>query len=338
MLNEKQIAQEALNVLNTTTGLKGVWHNAKKDTGLDGQIELAFEGKKKRFFVQVKRELRNKQVDQLIEMADKYAPLMVIAETIFPTLKEKLREQKVGYIDAAGNIFANTTDLYIWIDGNKPAPKQKKPITNRAFTKTGLKTVFYLLLHQNAINLPYRTLANLTDVALGNINNVIEGLRDAGYILQVNEKTFKINKRKELLNRWIVGYQETLKPTLHLGNYKFVDRNNLRNWKRLELGGDETIWGGEPAADHYTNYIVPEKLTVYTYRKEPLIPKWKLIPDENGEVQFYRKFWKDLNTETEKYAPPLLVYADLMITNDPRCEEVAEIIYEKYLKHEFERY
>jgi hypothetical protein len=30
------------------------------------------------------------------------------------------------------------------------------------------------------------------------------------------------------------------------------------------------------------------------------------------------------------------VYADLLLTNDPRCLETAGMIYDKYLKNEFE--
>lgn len=68
-------------------------------------------------------------------------PLWVIAERIFPalkeTLQETLRENKIGYLDTAGNIYVNTPEQFVWLDGHK-ATETKKPVTNRAFTKTGL--------------------------------------------------------------------------------------------------------------------------------------------------------------------------------------------------------
>lgn len=159
---------------------------------------------------------------------------MIIAENIFPTLKQILRDKKIAYLDAAGNIYVHTDTNFIWIDGNKPV-EEKKTVTNRAFTKTGLKTVFYLLINKDAVNMPHRKLAEATDVALGNIKNVIEGLKDAGFILQVNDTTLKLQNKKALFERWITGYRETLKPKLLLGTYKFWDKYKLHNWQKLPL-------------------------------------------------------------------------------------------------------
>jgi hypothetical protein len=93
--------------------------------------------------------------------------------------------------------------------------------------------------------------------------------------------------------------------------------------------------GGEPAAEVLTNYLTPEVLTVYTEKgRAALMPKWAIIPDEKGNVQVYQKFWKDEEWDEQKLAPPLLIYADLMMTGDPRCQETAKIIYDKYLVHE----
>src|SRR5690606_38877337 len=118
------------------------------------------------------------------------------------TIMAQLREEGIGYLDKAGNIFINDGDIYLWIDGLKLEKKVKR-VANRAFTKAGLKTVFYLLLHKDAINLPHRQLALHTGVALGNIPNVIEGLRDAGFVLQLNKQEKILHNKKALLTRWI---------------------------------------------------------------------------------------------------------------------------------------
>ena len=52
----------------------------------------------------------------------------------------------------------------IWLDGQKNT-EPEKPVTNRAFTKTGLRTVFYLLMNEQGIRIPYRTIAKQTGVA-----------------------------------------------------------------------------------------------------------------------------------------------------------------------------
>ena len=333
-MNENQIAQLALEKLQERTGITGKWKPLAR--GADGRIELRLDGNLRRFYAEVKTELRQHQLDQVKGQAKLHPPFIVIAEKIFPTLKEVLRKHKIGYLDGAGNIFIHTQDHYIWIDGNKVAAK--KTTANRAFTKTGLKTVFYLLWKEDAINLPYRQLAKATEVALGNIKNVIEGLKDAGFILRINEKVLKIQNKKALLQRWIEGYREILKPALYTGAFVFWDKNKFTDWKTLLIQPGEGAWGGEPAAEHLTNYLTAAILTLYTDRKPLFTTRWKLIPEDPGILYIYKKFWKDEETDRERYAPPLLVYADLILTNDPRCMETAEMIYNKYLKHEIERY
>ena len=332
-MNKNQIVHTALDRLRHHTGIESRWK--PKTDEVDGELDFYINTIEFHMFVEVKSELRHYHLPQIFEMAKKFRPLLVVAEKIFPTLKGMLREKKIAYLDIAGNICVHTGTNFIWIDGNKPIEK-KRTVTNRAFTKTGLKTVFYLLINKDAINMPYRKLAEATDVALGNINNVIEGLKDAGFILQINDNTLKLQNKKALLERWLVSYKETLKPTLLLGKYKFWDKEKVLNWQMLSIEIGESQWGGEPAGELLTNYLTPANLTLFTNQKTVLLTKWTLIPDENGNVELYKKFWEDDALDKEKFAPPLLVYADLMLTEDPRCQETAQMIYDKYLRNEFQ--
>ncbi len=241
-MKENQIVTMALERLEKQTGIHGQWKPAHKE--LDGKLNLFMQPKNLRMFVEVKKELRQHMLPHIFEMAEKYQPLMVVAENIFPKLKEILREKKIAYLDTAGNIYANIGNNFIWIDGNKPL-QEKKPVTNRAFTKTGLKTVFYLLLNKDAINMPHRKLAEVTEVALGNIKNVIEGLRGTGFVLQVNDTTLKLQNKNALFERWITGYREILKPALQLGTYNFGIKIKCRTgkhyrWRLVKICGEES--------------------------------------------------------------------------------------------------
>jgi hypothetical protein len=58
------------------------------------------------------------------------------------------------------------------------------------------------------------------------------------------------------------------------------------------------------------------------------------MPKEDGELHIYERFWYE--PAQQAYAPTLLVYADLISADDPRCIETAQIMYDKFLKDEFE--
>lgn len=334
-MNNNNIVLQAIERLKEHTGIIGFW--TSYDQEVDGSLDLTIHNEMTRFTVEVKRELREYQIPVLIEMSQKVPNFLIVANRIFPNIKEKLREHSIGYLDGAGNIYVKTADQLIWLDGQKNA-EEVKPVTNRAFTKTGLRVVFYLLNKENGIQQPYRTIAKQTGVALGNIKNVIEGLREAGFILPINSKEFRLQNKKELLARWISGYRETLKPTLFQGRYRFLHPADFNNWQLIPLNEQATLWGGEPAAEMITKWLSPQILTAYTTEnKGLLIAKWKLVPDTAGNVLLYDKFWENEDIDGQPYAPYLLVYADLKLTEDPRCLETAEMIYDKYLKDEFEQ-
>ena len=53
----------------------------------------------------------------------------------------------------------------------------------------------------------------------------------------------------------------------------------------------------------------------------------------DGDTEILDAFWNPELDRTEKpIAPPLLVYADLMMTGDTRNLETAKILYEQYLQ------
>ena len=64
------------------------------------------------------------------------------------------------------------------------------------------------------------------------------------------------------------------------------------------------------------------------YREETIIT-CPFVP--TGFLKAYRKFWK-FNDDYVKTVPPILIYADLLNTRDPRNIETAQKIYEKYNK------
>lgn len=60
-----------------------------------------------------------------------------------------------------------------------------------------------------------------------------------------------------------------------------------------------------------------------------LIKKYKLMPDTKGEIEVLDMFWEQMN---EKTAPPLLIYAELMMESGKRNKETAEIIFNEYIR------
>jgi hypothetical protein len=330
---ELEIVNTALENLKKITGITCNWV-AIAQKNIDGKLKFKIYNKEITFWVEEKKELRNHQLPVIRNLANKYEPLIVVAERIFPKVKEELRQQKIAYLEANGNIYIQRKDIFIWLDNQKPIPVEKEK-TNRAFTKTGLKLIFQLLINEDLLNLPYREMAKQTGLAFTNLPYIINGLKVNGYILQIDNRKKKLNNKDKLIRTWVERYEDKLKPDLHIGTFRFADNNQFKRWKDIQLKNKDTVWGGEPAAALLTKYLNPEILTLYTTAtKIDLLKNYKLIPDTGGYIKIYKKFWEVTNFDNIT-APAFLIYADLINSGDSRNIETAKIIYNEYIKNKY---
>lgn len=327
----------ALENLQSNTLIRGEWiplPDNRDEKSIDGFIEMRIDQTLIKFNVTVRNDLRMVHLPLLFELAKAHAPIIVVANQVFPKIKEALRIQNIAYLETSGNVWLKLDRTLVWIEGNKLLPVAKEKI-NRAFTKTGLKVVFEFLQDEAMLNVPHREIATKANVALGNVNYVLNGLKEKGFVLRLGNRYCKFHDKNELLNQWVIKYAEKLKPELEIGAFRFLKDEDFVNWKKLPIKQGETWWGGEPAGNLMTDYLKPAELTLYTLEtRSDLIKRYKLIPDPKGNVRVYKKFWYSdgLNQNT---VPPLLVYADLMSTSDHRCVETAQKIYDELFKGEF---
>lgn len=330
-MEKNNIINTAIENLNRTPNIVGGWDNTPNKE-LHGKLTIRVAGKTAKLNFEAKQELRQHQLPQLEKKAIDYKPFMIVAKHIFPKIKEELRQKNIAYLEANGNIYLQQEGIILWIDAQKPIQTDTNN-GNRAFAKTGLKVIFHFLLDDEFVNMPYREIARITEVGLGNINHVINGLKEMGFLIKLNKNQYKLTNKKELLDKWMVAYAERLKPTLKIGTFRFLKEDDFKNWKKLQLQKGKTWWGGEPAADLFTNHLRPAELAMYTTEtRNELIKHYRLVPDEKGNVKVYKKFWRH-DEVNENIVPPLLVYADLINTNDRRCIETAQKIYDEFLQN-----
>ncbi len=324
------IIHKAVDSLQATAQIKGNWE-LKGFPSLDGMLSLMFANEVLTYNVEIKGELRNQALPRIYQYNEEFKPFMLVASRISPAIKKQLQAHNVAYLEANGNFYLKESNKMFWIDAHEPL-KIEKDNRNRAFTKTGLKVLFEFLQNPTLINQSYRQIAEQTGISIGNITNIIQGLKRENFIVSINKNTLKLTNIELLIKKWADEFTKNLKPTLRIGTFRFLKENDLLAWKDLKLDTTKTVWGGEPAGDLLTNYLHPAEFTIYTDEsRNDLIKNYKLIPDEKGNVKVYQKFWKWDNS-TQKTAPLLVVYADLMAISDRRCIETAQKIYDEYLQ------
>lgn len=292
--------------------------------------------KKERFIVDVKPEISqgNKGIvlQQLKDASrEENLPVLLFTKYIPSTIAKSFVEEGINYIDASGNCNIRQNTLLLIIEGKKieRLPKTNQP---RAFQEAGIKLIYSLLTEPDNINKSFRELSEQAQISLGSVSTIIQELTDANFILKTKSKRVLKNK-KELLQRWVIAYNDVLRPKLFLKRMSLTDKTEYANWSKLKLNtiSAKTVWGGECAANKMTQNLTPANFTLYTHATWQSVGKsLKLIPDENGKVEIYRLFYDEKEKDT---VSPLLVYADLMGSGDSRNIEIAEIILNNELQY-----
>ncbi|MEQ1544699.1 type IV toxin-antitoxin system AbiEi family antitoxin [Methyloglobulus sp.] len=271
----------------------------------------------------------------LLKPKNSYKQLLLVANYVNPVIAERLKEQGIWFLDAAGNAYINHNPIYIYVKGNKPLEKPATRPISRAFQITGLKVVYALLCNPELVNAPYREIAQTADVALGTVGWVMTDLTQLGFIVDMGRGGRRLRDKRRLLERWVIAYPEKLRPRLEIARYKAP----LPNWlQTVDLHDFQALWGGEVAADKLTHYLKPEIITIYLpeQQKTKFFIKNRLRKDPAGEIELLKTFW-DINDATNKpsLVNPILIYADLIASGDPRNIETAQIIYDQELAEHF---
>ena len=307
-------------------------------TGYHADGWLLIGANQHRFLVEVKPGLRKDTVAQLRRINGRAQEPVVLAAPYIPdSLGGELQRQHIQYLDTAGNAYLNAPDagLFILVGGQRQ-PAIGKQVQHRAFQPAGVQLLYHLLSEPALLQASYRAMAEQAQVALGSVSILLKGLQQLELLRDESGKR-RWTDPAQVLRRWVDAYGEVVRPKLPAQRYRWLDPAVARQgWQNLELGPD-MAWGGEPAAHLLLDgYLLPEYFTLYTTAaRGEVIRQLRLVPDAAGKVEVLRPMDTTLGPgrPQPQAVHPLLAYADLLLTADPRNREVAHLLHEHYLSH-----
>jgi len=329
---EQEILRIALDKFQKTTGLPTeVQSNVHPPVlGPDAVVRI----RNKDFAAKVKVNLRRVHVAAAMHELVNY-PMkgLIITRYVTPQIANYLKELNIAFIDTAGNAYINEPPVFVYVRGNRPTDDLAQEPRHRAFQPAGLKLLFALLCNPGLERNPYREITKKAGVALGTVNWILKDLVKMGYILDMGKQGRSLLMKKDLLKRWVTTYPEMLRPRQLRGRYKAKDRDWWKNTVFLTNTDFDTYWGGEIAVAKLTGYLKPMIVTIYTEeRLDKFTLRNRLKKDPAGDVEILIPFWTfEHRYQNRQIVPPLLVYADLLATGDPRNIEAAKVIYDQEL-------
>jgi|GEM_PF-4868598 len=176
----------------------------------------------------------------------------------------EFRRQDRLFIDTAGNMYVHGRGMYLWSSGNTRAAKSGR--TARVFQTAGLKLIWAVLNKPSLLNATVREIAAEARIAHGQISEQLKGLEELDFVRSTRKGRRTLAQAPSLLERWVQGYAERLRPKLLIGNYRLAGEladlhARLRQWP---MGPDLFIGGELAAAMRHPLFVVPGTATIHS--------------------------------------------------------------------------
>lgn len=336
-MNTQTTLSDAIAALQAETGVRmeraaihQVREEAPGDASPDAWLDvISPQAQPVRFAAEIKAVDRFHTLGTLQARArQRREPTVLVAPFVTTEAARQCRSLGLNFIDAAGNAYLDVPGCFVYVTG-KPRPESARPVGRfKSLTPAGLRIVFALLTRPALATGTYRDIATAADVALGTVGDVLADLQARGHLAPTEPR--RLLAPGALQEEWATHFPVKLRPRLHARRFAAPAADW---WKGVDLRTQQAVWGGEVAAYHLTGYLQPEQSTIYTAKPEALILKHRLRPDPTGAIEVLDTFWP-LAEEADAASatvPPLLVYADLMASADPRNIDTAQRIRAQYL-------
>lgn len=307
---DEQLVADALDVL----GESGFETSIRTRPQADIEVTLTRGNVQRRMLLEVKRHLTLSSADALRYTVD--GELLLASDYVNSKTADALRRRGISFLDAAGNIFLSTEDWLIDVRGRKPdgRPRQPKYTTDNLYSPRKAQVIFALITWPGLAGNSLRELARCAGVSLGLAQSTTASLAK---VWQMDP----IRDRDRLIDGWVSAFPYSLGNSLSLGAF---NAEQVRHFLGpLEISGEAAI-----QAELY-----PSRAIVYVRELRNdlvLLNRWR--SDEMPNVLVRRKFWTDPyrsdgeDEQQPRDAPPLLVYADLLASDDPRAHGAAEML------------
>lgn len=237
---------------------------------------------------------------------------------------DAFRRAGIQYLDRAGNAWIEFADVLIDVRG-RPRPVAEgraRPVAGNLFSSGRAQVVFALLAWPALWDAPQRDLARAAGVSVGQANNTLKLLKQAGYTANGARPG-----QADLLDLWAAAYPTGLAHRITLAHYasdKPVQRKTLAS---------ASVSGAAAVPD------LVRSLTAVLYVDEldprlPIVNRWR--SDGTPNIAVRHRFWVPPQPHTRNddrdVAPWPLVYADLLASDDPRERTAAQASRERHLR------
>jgi hypothetical protein len=341
---DQALLTQALAALAANTGIAGklLMSAGAGGSSADAVIELTADGGKRRYFAQCKAKIDRESTLAMAkhQLSTLEAPGLLVTPYLSPQMAARCRAIELQFVDGAGNAYLSGGGMYVFVSGQKPVVPVLPLASRGTSSPTAMRMVFTLLTRPALLQASYRDIAEAANIALGSVSAVFKELAARGMLVESRRSgRRRLAAPDVLVDEWVSAYPAVLRPRLHAQRF---EPSRPDWWEHADMSGLEARWSGEVAAFRMHGYLKPGNQMLYVAAADMqqtlgrLVSTHRLRPDPAGRVEIIEAFatYRDASA----MVPPLLVYADLMATLDPRNREAAKMIRENEIQHVLDQF
>lgn len=257
---------------------------------------------------------------------------VVFAPAVSEALGELFEQRGVAFVDRQGNCSLCLGERYIArIQGRRaPRPEPK----DRGIRAAGYQVMLALLTVPELARRPLREIAAASGTSVTAPADMLRRLTDEGYLARTRHGlTWVETRHEDLVDRFLVGYRDVLRPRLLLGRYKTPLSDPRKLEARLvEVLGepDAWRWGGAAAAYRIAHHYRSSRTVVHhSAWSAQVLAKIPAMASPDGDLIVLRSPGPGpLQGPQSMIVHPLLVVAELLAEPDERGWQVAAEIRE----------
>jgi hypothetical protein len=258
----------------------------------------------------------------------------VLARHIPTGVGERFVEAGISFADDPGNVHLRLGSEYNWTVLGK-RELTRLPEAHRT-TPATIQLLFQFAVNPKSASWTVRDLAR----AAGISKTKVAQLRRQFIHERILTSKSELRVTPDIADRLVSGYGQILRPKLVIGRYRYPDSSVDEFLARLtETARAQKIpyaLTGGPAADAMQHFYRSPDVPLFLDLADPRIQRaLRLLPDRTGPVVVLKPFgaivyWKEF--DGRMVAPPWLVYAELLTSDDPRAREAAEELRRGFLQ------
>lgn len=290
--------------------------------GLDADQEMAtFEIEGQALHRRARWVAEGSSPSELMAEHDDPGEVTYLGDRITSALARWIRSVGGWYADASGNMHVRAPGVLVDIRGRPPIVSRQSSAraNSRNLMSAGrAQVVFALLTWPRLLDSSMSEIGRVAGVSSSLAHTVVRMLQEQHYM---SASSRRLDRRDELIDQWAAAYPLGLARSIELG--RFVGEPRVDAWVDREYA---VYVSGEYAAPQ----ISGPDLVLYVPgldARAVVMQRWrKPAPEEHANIILRETFWTDpeaLKWSGVPRAPQLLVYGDLLASNDPRQRSIA---------------